>query len=100
LLLLVLIGTYLFSAFSGAHLTTEIQIGLFAVVLLLAMRSSPLPGRWPLILSAVTVIGSVGAFAVARTGTPTGEGAAELWKALVLLMTAVVVVGGSWPSPR
>lgn len=92
LLLLFLIGTYLFSAFSGAHLTTEIQIGLFAVVLLLAMRSSPLPGRWPVVLSAVTVIGSAVAFAAAIAGTPAGEGAAELWKALVLLMTAVVVV--------
>ena len=39
LLLLVLIGTYLFSAFSGAHLTTEVQIGLFTLVLLLAMRT-------------------------------------------------------------
>jgi hypothetical protein len=92
LLLLFLVGTYLFSAFSGAHLTTQLQIGLFAVVLLLAMRSSPLPGRWPLVLSAVTVTGSVGALAAALTGTPAGEGAAALWKALVLLMTAVVVV--------
>jgi ion channel len=92
LLLLFLIGTYLFSAFNGARLTTEVQIGLFAVVLLLGMRSSPLPGRWPLVLSAVTVTGSVGALAAALTGTPAGEGAAALWKALVLLMTAVVVV--------
>ena len=38
LLLLFLIATYVYSAFSGTHLTTEIQIGLFAVVLLLAMR--------------------------------------------------------------
>jgi len=92
LLLLFLIGTYLFSAFSGAHLATEFQIVLFAMVLLLAMRSSPLPGRWPLIISAIAVIGSAGAFAAALTGTPAGQGAAELWKALVLLMTAVVVV--------
>jgi hypothetical protein len=92
LLLLVLIGTYVFSAFNGAHLTTEVQIGLFAVVLLLAMRSSPLPGRWPLIVSVLTVAGSAGALAAALTGTPAGQGAAELWKALVLLMTAVVVI--------
>jgi hypothetical protein len=92
LLLLVLIGTYLFSAFNGAHLTTEVQIALFAVVLLLALRTSPLPGRWPVIASAATVTGSVGAFAAALTGTPAGQGAAELWKALVLLMTAIVVV--------
>jgi hypothetical protein len=92
LLLLVLNGTYLFSAFSGAHLTTEIQIGLFALVLLLAMRSSPLPGRWPLVIIALTVTGSAAALAAALTGTPAGEGAAELWKALILLLTTVVVV--------
>ena len=92
LLLLVLVGTYLFSAFNGAHLTTELQILLFALVLLLAMRSSPLPGRWPLIISALTVIGSAVAFGAALTGTQAGLGAAEVWKTLVLLMTAVVVV--------
>ena len=92
LLLLVLVGTYLFSAFNGAHLTTEVQILLFALVLLLAMRSSPLPGRWPLIISAITVIGSAAAFMAALTGTQAGLGAAEIWKTLVLLMTAVVVV--------
>jgi Ion channel len=92
LLLLFLIGTYLYSAFSGTHLTTEVQIALFAMVLLLAMRSSPLPGWWPLVIIVVTVTGSLAAFAAALTGTPAGEGAAELWKTLVLLMTAVVVV--------
>ena len=92
LLLLVLIGTYLFSAFNGAHLTTEVQILLFALVLLLAMRSSPLSGSWPLIISAITVIGSAAAFGAALTGTQAGLGAAEIWKTLVLHMTAVVVV--------
>jgi len=92
LLLLVLIGTYVFSAFNGARLTTEVQIGLFTVVLLLAMRSSPLPGRWPLVISSLAIAGSAGALAAALSGTPAGEGAAELWKALLLLMTAVVVI--------
>jgi hypothetical protein len=92
LLLLVLIATYLFSAFNGRNLTTEAQIGLYALVLLLAMRSSPLPGRWPLVIVVVTTAGSVAAFVAARSGTAASEGAADLWKALVLLMTAVVVV--------
>ena len=92
LLLLVLIGTYLFSAFSGAHLTTEVQIGLFALVLLLAMRTSPLPGRWPLVIIALTVTGSAGGNAVTINDQNSCQGAAELWKALVLLMTAVVVI--------
>jgi hypothetical protein len=88
----VLIGTYLFSAFNGKNLTTEVQIGLFAVVLLLAMRSSPLPGWWPLVICTATVAGSAAATGAALTGTQAGQGAAELWKALVLLMTAIVVV--------
>ena len=92
MLLLVLIGTYLFSAFNGAHLATELQIGLFAVVLLLALRSSPLPGRWPLAVEAVTVAGSAAALGAALTGTSGGTGAADLWKAVMLLMTAVLVV--------
>jgi len=92
LLLLVLVGTYLFSAFNGTHLTTEAQIVLFALMLLLAMRSSPLPGRWPLVTCTVTVAGSAAAFGAVQAGTQGGAGAAELWKTLVLLMTAVVVV--------
>src|SRR5882672_3570492 len=92
LLLAVLIGTYLFAAFNDRHLTTEVQIGLFAAILLLGLRSSPLPGRWPLVISSVTVVGSAAALGVALTGTQAGVGAAELWKALMLLMTAVVVV--------
>ena len=92
LLLLVLIATYLFSAFNGRHLTTQFQIGLFAAILLLGLRSSPLPGWWPLIIGAVTVAGSGAAFWASLAHTPGGEGAAELWKTLMLLMTAIVVV--------
>jgi ion channel len=92
LLLLVLVGTYLLSAFNGRHLTTETQIGLFALLLLLAMRSSPLPGRWPLVIGTITVAGSAAAFGAALSGTSAGAGAAELWKALVLLATATMVV--------
>src|SRR4051794_41801058 len=44
LLLVVLVGAYLFSAFHGAHLATETQIGLFSAGLLPAPRQSPLSG--------------------------------------------------------
>ena len=92
LLLAVLTGTYLFSAFNGRHVTTEIQLGLFAVILLLALRSSPLPGRQPLLIGVITVAGSAAAYGAELTGTAAGAGAAELWKALLLLQTAVLVV--------
>jgi hypothetical protein len=92
LLLLVLIATYLFSAFNGRNLATGAQIGLFALILLLAMRTSPMPGRWPLVLGTVTVAGSVAAFGATLTGTSGGAGAADLWKALLLLQTAILVL--------
>jgi hypothetical protein len=92
LLLLVLIATYLLSAFSGTRLTIELQIVLFAVILVLAIRTSPLPGRWPMLIAVVALAGSAAALAVSLTGTAAGVGAAELWKAVMLLTTAVLVV--------
>jgi hypothetical protein len=92
LLLLVLIATYLLSAFSGTQLAIQLEIGLFVVILLLALRTSPLPGRQPIVIAVVALAGSVGALAASLTGTQAGEGAAELWKGVMLLLTAVLVV--------
>jgi hypothetical protein len=91
-LLLVLIATYLLSAFSGTRLAIQLQIGLFTVLLLLAMRTSPLPGRWPLLIDVVAVAGSAGALALSLAGTQVDDGVAELWKGFVLLATVVLVV--------
>jgi hypothetical protein len=91
-LLLVLIATYLLSAFSGTRLAIQLQIGLFTVLLLIAMRTSPLPGRWPLLIGVVAVAGSAGALALSLLGTPVDDGVAELWKGVVLLVTVVLVV--------
>jgi Ion channel len=92
MLLLVLIATYLLSAFNGTKLAVDLQIGLFAVLVLLALRTSPLPGRWPMLIAVVTLAGSAGALAASLTGTRAGEGAAELWKGLMLLLTVILVV--------
>ena len=43
LLLLVLISTYLLAAFNIAKLAADLQVVLFAVILLIALRSAPLP---------------------------------------------------------
>ena len=92
MLLLVLIATYLLSAFNGTKLAIQLQIGLFTVLLLLAMRTSPLPARWPLLIGVVAVTGSAGALALSLIGTPVDDGVAELWKGFVLLATVVLVV--------
>jgi hypothetical protein len=92
LLLLVLIGTYLLAAFSGARLATELQVVLFAVILLISLRTSLLPRPWPAIIGAVTVVGSAVTFWASLSGSRPGTAAEDLWKALLLLMAAVMVV--------
>jgi hypothetical protein len=92
LLLLVLIGTYLLAAFSGAKLATEVQVLLFAYVLLIALRNSPLPMPWPVVIGAITVIGTAVTFWTSLSGARDGKAAEDLWKALLLLMSVIMVV--------
>ena len=90
--LVVLIGTYLFSAFGGKQLATELQVLLFALVLLIVLRTSPLPGHWPVIIGAVTVVGSLVTFLTSLSGARVGTATEDLWKTLLLLMTVIMVV--------
>jgi Ion channel len=92
LLLLLLIANYLLSAFSRAGLAEPLQVGLFAVVLLLSLRNSPLKPRQVRLLVWATLIGTAAALAAALTGTGTGYGLADVWKALILLLSAVFIV--------
>jgi Ion channel len=92
LLLLLLIATYLLSAFSHAGLAEPLQVALFSAVLVLSLRNSPLERRQVRLLGWATVIGSVAALAAALTGTDTGYGLGELWKGLILLLSAVFIV--------
>ena len=92
LLLLVLIGTYLLAAFSGTTLATEVQVVLFAGVLLIALRTSALPAPWPAVIGAFTIIGTTVTFWTSLSGTRDGKAAEDLWKALLLLGAVVVVL--------
>ena len=92
LLLLVLIATYLLSAFSGGKLAADFELGLIVVIVVLALRTSPLPRPWPVVIGAVTAVGSAAAIGALLTGTKTGTGLADLWKAALLLVTAVLIV--------
>jgi hypothetical protein len=88
----VLIGTFLLAGFSGAKLAAEVQVVLFAGVLLIALRTSPLPGRWTAVIGALTVIGSAVTVWTSQSGGRTGKAAEDLWKALLLLMAVIMVV--------
>jgi Ion channel len=92
LLLLLLIANYLLSAFSHARLAQPLQVALFAGVLLLSLRSSPLKPRQVRLLDWATLIGTAAALAAALTNTDTGYGLADLWKGLILLLSAVFIV--------
>ena len=92
MLLLVLIGTYLLAAFSGARLATEVQVILFSVIVLLSLRTSLLPRPWPAVIAAVTVVGSAVTFWTSLNGSRQGTAAEDFWKALLLLIAAIMVV--------
>jgi hypothetical protein len=92
LLLLLLITNYLLSAFSSVALAEPVQVTLFGVVLVLALRNSPLDRREVRLAAWATAIGSVAAIAAALTRTNIGYGAAEIWKGLILLVSAVFIV--------
>jgi hypothetical protein len=91
-LLLVLITTYVLSAFSFSKLAGDLQVAAFATVLLLALRTSRVRRRTARLAGGVALIGSAAAGAADLTGTAAGYGAAEIWKALLLLLTVVLIV--------
>jgi hypothetical protein len=92
LLLLLLIATYLLTAFSGAQVTTEFQVVFFTAVLLLALRTSPLPAPWPFAIGAFAVVGSIATFYTSLNGARVGKASEDFWKALLLLMAVITVV--------
>ncbi len=92
LLLLVLVATYLLSAFNSTKLAVDLQIALFAAVLVLTLRTSMLSRPWRAVVGAVTVAGSAAALGAELTGTAAGAAASEAWKALMLLVTAAIIV--------
>src|SRR6202043_3359229 len=83
LLLLVLISTYLLSALGNGKLVVDVQVLLFVAVLLLALRTSPLPRRWTTLVAAVALVGSAAAFGASLTSADVGKGAADIWKGLI-----------------
>jgi Ion channel len=92
LLLAVLIGSYLLTAFDGAKLATEVQVVLFAAVVLISLRTSTLPRPWPWVIAAVAVFGSAVTFYTSLSGARTGKASEDFWKALLMLFAAVMVV--------
>jgi hypothetical protein len=92
-LLLILIFTYVLSAFTEGDLVSAIQVVLFLAVLLLALRNGRLQRRTVQFLAVGLLAGTAVASALqlAEHDTP-AAGAADLWTALVLLLSVILIV--------
>jgi len=65
---------------------------LFAGILLIALRTSPLARPWPAVIAAITVIGTAVTFWTSLSGARSGKATEDFWKALLLLLAVVMVV--------
>jgi ion channel len=93
LLLLLLVATYLLSAFTSGSWVNGVQILAFVGTLLLALRSSLVPRSVARAGIAVLLSGSAVAVALALLSPSDAVlGAAQIWTGLVLLATVVVIV--------
>jgi hypothetical protein len=91
ILLLVLITTYLLSAFTSGKWISALQILLFTGVALLALRNSSASQRTFRLAIAVAVVSLAIMPAITLT-SHTGAGIASIWKGLILLFAVAVIV--------
>jgi hypothetical protein len=92
LLLMLLILTYLLSASGLSEIAAQLQTLLFFGIMLLALRTDQISRRTAMLTSGVALIGSAAAAVAALSHTRGGDGAADIWKGLILLLTAVLIV--------
>ncbi len=92
-LLLILVFTYLLSAFTKGVLISAFQVLLFLAVVLITLRNGQLRPRAIRIASIVVLAGSVlAAVLLLLDSEGPGAGVANLWTGLLLLLAAVLIV--------
>ena len=93
-LLIVLIAGYLLSAFLDARWVEALQVVLFTVAMLLALRSAAISRQAVRVVLGAAIIGlPVMFFLSFSTATgDAGSGVANVWTGLVLLAAAVLIV--------
>jgi hypothetical protein len=92
-LLLILVVTYLLSAFGSGHLISTVQVVLFLAVVLIALRNGRFHRKTVQILAVGLLLGS-GISVTLRfvDGNGVGGALASLWTALILLLAAFLLV--------
>jgi len=93
-LLVLLIASYLLSAFITWGGIEAVQVVLFTVAVLLALRSASIPRRAVrlVVIAAVAGLPVMFLLSFSTVAGDTGSGIADLWTALVLLAAAVMIV--------
>jgi Ion channel len=91
LLLLVLICTYVLSAFTTGRITSAVQLVLYAGTAGLSLRTSAIPRRHVRLIAVVLVVGSAVMLALSQISS-TALGIADVWVVLTLLFVVVVIV--------
>jgi hypothetical protein len=93
LLLLLLILTYLLSAFTSGAWVGLIQIVLFVTVAILTLRASRVRQRnVRLIIGIGLLISALAAWLALSRVSQVGSGFANIWTGLILLLTVVIIV--------
>ncbi|HEY1621529.1 MAG TPA: potassium channel family protein [Streptosporangiaceae bacterium] len=92
-LLVLLVVTYLMSAFTSGDFVGVVQLGLFVLTAFLALRSSRVPRGRKLALAAVVLAGSgtAAGLAIARPSDQ-AVAAASIWTGVLLLVTVGTIV--------
>ena len=92
-LLLILVVTYLLSAFTSGRLVDTVQVVLFLAVVLIALHNGRFHRKTVQILAVGLLFGS-GVFVILRLVDDNGPGGAlaSLWTALILLLTVFLIV--------
>ena len=92
LLLVVLLVSYVLSAFLQAKWVEAVQIGLFLGVSLIALQAENIKRRTARLLAGVIVLGSVVAVVLALNKSELDSGLAYCWSALLLGTAAAVII--------
>jgi hypothetical protein len=92
-LLLLLILTYLLSAFTSGGWVNFAQIVLFVTVAILTLRASRIQRRIVRLVIGIALVGSaIAAWLALSRISEIGDGIANFWTGLVLLLTVVIIV--------
>jgi hypothetical protein len=92
LLLALLVVTYLLSASGLGAVVSDIQSVLFLGAVVIALRTGPMKRRTANIVTVAALVGTAASSLAMLSHTPGGEGTSDLWKGLMLLLTASIIV--------